>query len=59
MKTHNKIVNFMISCIGNRVLKHRQLKKFRKHIIKTQNEINSEPFIFMFTNEQRGIEDKD
>ena len=57
MKTHNEIVNFMISCIGNRVLKRRQLKKFRKHIIETQNKINSEPLIFMFTDEQRGDSD--
>lgn len=54
--TENNLISFVLGCIGNKILKHRQLKKFRRLIIETQKKIDSEPFIFMFTDEQRGEE---
>ena len=54
--TENNLISFVLGCIGNKILKHRQLKKFRRLIIETQEKIDSEPIIFMFTDEQRGEE---
>ena len=38
------------------IIRQLRIKKFRRFIIETQEKINSEPIIFMFTDEQRGEE---
>jgi len=43
----NNLINFALGCIGNKILKHRQQKKFRRLIIETQDKMEN-PLVFLF-----------
>ena len=54
----NNLISFALGCIGNKILKHRQLKKFRRHIIETQDKMEN-PLIFLFKDDAEELNQKD
>ena len=58
MMTKNNLISFTLGCIGNKILKHRQLKKFRRLIIETQDKMEN-PLIYLFHDEAESIKDDD